>query len=64
MSTFGGSADRTAEQLRQRERRLAVHEIKVKDAVRFAVVTLRDEALPDDLARALAVDALLLREWP
>ena len=42
---------------------LAEHEIELKDAVRFAIVVLGDDGLAHDLARALALDALLVREW-
>lgn len=63
MSTFGRSADRAAERERRWRRSLADHEIKIADAVRFAVVVLSDYGLADDVVRALALDALQLREW-
>ena len=63
MSTLGKCADRAAERERRWQRSLAEHEIKLKDAVSFAVVVLSDDGLSHDLARALARDALLLREW-
>jgi hypothetical protein len=64
MSTFGRAADHVAERERRWRRSLAEHEIKLKDAVRFAVVILSDFELADDVVRALALNALLLREWP
>jgi hypothetical protein len=64
MSTFGKEADRAAERERRWRRRFAEHEIKLKDAVRFAVVVLSDYELADDIVRALALNALQLREWP
>jgi hypothetical protein len=63
MSTSGRYADRAAERERRWRRSLAEHEIKLKDAVRFAIVVLGDDGLAHDLARALALDALLGREW-
>ena len=63
MSTFGTDADRAAERERRGRRSLADHQIKLKDAVRFAVVVLSDDGIAHDLARALALDALLVREW-
>jgi hypothetical protein len=64
VSTFGREADRAAERERRYQRSLAEHEIKLKDAVRFAVAILSDFELADDVVRALALTALLLREWP
>jgi hypothetical protein len=64
MSTLGKCADHAAERERPWRRSLAATEIKLHDAVRFAVVMLGDYGLSDDLARALALTALQLREWP
>jgi hypothetical protein len=62
MSTFGREADRLAEQARKRERRAAQDEIKLADVVRFAIATLADKTLPNDIARPTALDALRLKE--
>jgi len=64
VSTLGDAADRAAERERRWRRGLAGKEIRLRDAARFAVVILSDYGLSDDLARALALHALLLREWP
>ena len=62
MSSFGREADRLAEQARKRARRVAQYEIKLADAVRFAIATLADKTVPNDIARRTALDALRLKE--
>jgi hypothetical protein len=64
MSTLGKSADRAAERERRWKRSLAETEIRLKDVVAFAVAVLSDYGLADDVVRALALNALLLRDWP
>jgi hypothetical protein len=62
MSTMGREADRIAEVGRKHTRRVAEYEIKIKDAVRFAIKTLDDWDIPDALARKAALDALRLKQ--
>ncbi len=62
MSTMGREADRIAEAGRKHARRVAEYEIKLKDAVRFAIKTLAEWDLPDALARKTALDALRLKQ--
>ena len=64
MSTFGRDADRCAEIDRARKRREAEFEIRLRDAVRFAIATLSDSDLTDLNARWTAFTALTLRDWP
>jgi hypothetical protein len=45
-----------------RERRVAQYEIKLRDAVRFAIGILDDWETPDALARKTALDALRLNQ--
>jgi hypothetical protein len=44
---------------RKHERQQAQNDIKLSDAVRFAVTTLGDESLPDAVARSTAYRALI-----
>lgn len=60
MSTMGRQADRLAALKRKHDREVAEKEIRVDDAVRFAVATLRDKKLSDALARSTACHALAL----
>lgn len=64
MSTFGRAADHAAARERRWRRSLVQKEIQLRDAVTFAVVVLSDFGLADDVVRALALNALLLRYWP
>jgi len=64
MSTFGRAADHAAARELRWRRSLVQKEIQLRDAVTFAVVVLSDFGLADDVVRALALNALLLRYWP
>jgi hypothetical protein len=59
MSTLGKAADQAWAQKRRYERDLADKRIRLGDAIRFAIDTLRDGAIADGAARSLALRTLV-----
>jgi hypothetical protein len=59
MSTLGKAADQAWAEQRRHERGLADKRIRLGDAIRFVVDTLRDGTIADAAARGLALRTLV-----